>query len=267
MGVRISSSSLFRLGVVPSALALVTLSLIAQDKPPAAEAPRWSYITIYKIKPEMRSQFEAAQKEISAAYKQAGVPFRGVWQTRFGDMNEYVSASPLANFAALDGPNPVVKALGEDGSRALLQRAGATWSEATRVGGVDRADLSVGEMGAPPKFAVIMVMNVAPGRGADYETWMKNDFVPALKKGGGRLFCQQAIFGAGGPNTYVCAAPIDNMAAIDAGPPMWKSLGRAGADKMMTKMAGMMTSMQYSISQFRADLSNMPGPPATTSSK
>jgi hypothetical protein len=215
----------------------------------------------------MRSQFEAVQKEISAAYKQADVPFRGVWQTTFGDVNEYVSASPMVNFAALDSPSPLTKALGEDGSRALLQRAGATWIEAVRVGGVDRPDLSVGEMGAPPKYAVIMLTHVAPGRGLDYEAWMKSDFLPAVKKGAGRLFCQQAIFGGGGPNMYVCAAPLDNMAAIDAGPPMWKALGRAGADKMMAKSAGMVASTEYSISRFRADLSHIPGPPPTTSAK
>src|SRR5260221_2926553 len=140
MRIRVLCSGLFRLGVVLPAL----VSLIAQDKAPAPKGPEWSYVFIYKIKPEKGADFEAIQKEVSAAYKQAGVPFRVVWQTTFGDINEYVSVAPMANFAAMDAPSPVVKALGADKAADLLRRSSATVSGVTRVATVNRPELSTG---------------------------------------------------------------------------------------------------------------------------
>src|SRR5258708_7283598 len=213
MRIRVLCSGFFRLGVILRAL----VSLVAQDKAPAPKGPEWSYVSIYKIKPEKRADFEAIQKEVSAAYKQAGVPFRVVWQTTFGDINEYVSASPLANFAAMDGDSPVVKALGKDKSADLLRRSSATLNSVTRVATINRADLSTGLGPAgPPAYAVIMLTHVAPGRTQEYEAWLKSEYVPAFKKGGGEYYVEQAIFG-GGPDLYVSASPIPNMATIDAG--------------------------------------------------
>ena len=256
MHVPMLRSGFFRLGVVLPAL----VSLIAQDKAP--KGPEWSYVAIFKIKPEKRAEFEGIQKEISAAYKQAGVPFRVVWQTTFGDINEYVSVAPLANFAAMDAPSPVVKALGADKAADLLRRSSATVNGVTRVATINRADLSTGAgPSGPPAYAVIMLTHVAPGRSIEYEAWLKNDYVPAFKKGGGEYYVEQAIFGGGGPDLYVAASPVPNMATIDAGPPTWKSVGVAGAAKMQAKMAGVITSTDLSISHFRAELGYFAAPP------
>src|ERR1700682_4893445 len=243
MRVRMLCSGIFRLGVILPAL----VSLVAQDKAP--KGPDWSYVAIYKIKPEKRADFEATQKEISAAYKQAGVPFRVVWQTMFGDISEYVPLPPRANFAAMDAPSPVVKALGADKAADLLRRSSATVNGVTRVATINRADLSTGAgPSGPPAYAVIILTHVAPGRSQEYEAWLKSDYVPAFKKGGGEYYVEQAIFGGGGPDLYVAAAPVPNMAAIDAGPPTWKSVGVAGAAKLQAKMAGIITSTALVIS-------------------
>ncbi|MDP8981335.1 MAG: hypothetical protein M3O35_12180 [Acidobacteriota bacterium] len=250
MRVRIVRSGFFRLGVVLPALVSM---LSAQDKAP--KGPEWNYITIYKVKPEKRLEFEGIQKEVSAAYKQAGVPFRAVWQTTFGDINEYVSASPLVNFAAMDGDSPLVKALGKDKSADLLRRSAATLNSATRVATMTRADLSTGAgRSGPPAYAVIILTHVASGRALEYEAWLKSDYVPAFKKGGGEYYVEQAVFG-GGPDLYVSASPIPNMATLDGGPPTWKSVGVAGAAKMQAKMAGIITSLELSVSRFRTELS------------
>ena len=260
MRVRMLRSGFFRLGVVlPALVSIISWPAPAQDKAP--KGPEWSYVSIYKIKPEKRAEFEAIQKEVSAAYKQAGVPFRVVWQTTFGDINEYVSAAPLANFAAMDAASPVVKALGVDKSADLLRRSAATVNGVTRVATINRVDLSTGAGPAgPPAYAVIMLTRVAPGRNLEYEAWLKSKYVPAFKKGGGDYFVEQAIFG-GGPDLYVAASPVPNMATIDAGPPTWKSVGVAGAAKMQAKMAGIITSTDLSISRFRAELSYFAAPP------
>lgn len=60
-------------------------------------------MTTFHIKPDFRTEFEASQKEITAAYKKAGVAYRVVVQTMFGDLMEYTSIAPIANFAESDG--------------------------------------------------------------------------------------------------------------------------------------------------------------------
>jgi hypothetical protein len=57
-------------------------SVFAQSTP----APEWSVVTVATIKPDMRSDFEAFQKAITAAYKKAEVPSRAVLQTVMGDL-------------------------------------------------------------------------------------------------------------------------------------------------------------------------------------
>src|SRR6266496_4381921 len=123
-----------------------TLSGIAVAQPNAS--PDWSIITSTQIKPEYRTEYEAAQKEISAAYKKAGIPSRIVVQTIMSDLMEYTSIAPLAKYADLDGPSQLVKALGEAGSQRLLKRMGAYTNSIHRVTSLAIPDLSI--MGTSP---------------------------------------------------------------------------------------------------------------------
>src|SRR2546430_15682220 len=105
--------------LVSAGICALTISLsgisFAQPNP----APQWSVITVSQIKPEFRMEYEAAQKELSAAYKKAGIASRLVVQTILGDLEEYTTIVPLANYAEMDGPTPTVKTLGEAGSQLL----------------------------------------------------------------------------------------------------------------------------------------------------
>src|SRR5260370_26040102 len=87
-------------------------------------SPEWSVITTTQIRPEFRQEFEAVQKEISAAYKKADVPYRYVVQTILGDLEEYVSIAPLGKLAEMDGPSALVKAMGDAGSQRILRTIG-----------------------------------------------------------------------------------------------------------------------------------------------
>src|ERR1700693_1089983 len=100
--------SCFSVGAFFPALAL---SIVPAVTAQSTSAPEWSVVTITTIKPEMRSEYEAWQKEVSAAYKKAEVPSRAVLQTVLGDLFEYVAVAPLAHFVNMDGPSPLERAL------------------------------------------------------------------------------------------------------------------------------------------------------------
>src|SRR5437763_16085616 len=126
-------------GTIRVALVLSTVpAMMAQSTP----APEWSVVTLTTIKPEMRSEYEAFQKEMSAAYKKAEVPSRAVLQTIMGNVLEYVSVAPLAHFADMDGPSPIERALGKADAQGLIRKSVACTTSAHREASLPLKDLT-----------------------------------------------------------------------------------------------------------------------------
>lgn len=239
-----------------SVLAL-TATLFAQTP-----APQWSIITTTQIKPEYRTEYEAAQKEITAAYKKAGVPSRIVVQSILGDLMEYTSIAPLAKYADLDGPSPLVKALGEAGSQRLLKKMGAYTNSIHRVTSLAIPDISI--MGSSPDigdYVVVSVWRLFPGKGADFTAYMKDDYVPAMRKAGLENFwLSRPIFG-GNLEERITVRPLHKLAELDGGPLTIKALGAEKAQALAMKQAKIVESVSYTVDRIRPDLSLLPAPP------
>src|SRR5258708_1105529 len=241
---------------VSSALSLC-LSM-AQSKPgPMAT------VFVTQVKPGMARDWEALQKELNAGLKKGGTPRRSVSQTAiFGDLNTYVSISPIENFAQFDGPSPLSEGLGESGSAQLLSKINNCVVNSHRYGTRFREDLSWKPM-APAPLSIITFIRVAPGKRLDYEKFVKSDILPAMKKielDGYWVF--QTVLG-GDTNEYVTITPLKKFADLDAGIPLVHALGQAGADKVAAKSAGIITSMERIVSRARMDLSYAPYPAST----
>lgn len=238
---------------------------MAQDRPtktqPTAEAPQWLHITVMRVKPELVTEFVDFQKnETIPALKKAGVTSRDVWVTGvFGESFEYVFVTPIEKFAQYDSPSPIVRALGEEGARAygakLRRFLTSQHSYAVRM----RPDLSYqGKMTWPPKLAVVSWNRVAPGRSMEYEAYIKNDVLPAMKKAEVAGFLvSQTTFGGNG-NEYVSLVLRDNFAHLDKGPPAVQALGQEGANRLSQKTAGLVTNTERSIAHYNPDLSIAP---------
>ena len=236
-----------------AALALLSFPLVAQNQP----APQILVLTITTIKPDMRQQYEAFQKEVTAAYKKAGVANRYVWQTVMGDLTEYFSSYPIQDFSAMDGESVFVKALGQQKADDLLRRGATMWTSIRRGVLFERPDLSVYKEGTPQilPLALIFQTTVVPGRESDYEHWLGHESIPANKQGGlKQLWSYQALFN--GTSEYVSLYPMEKMATLNAGQPSWKMEGgRAASDKMEARIHGLVADTKMSIAQYRADLS------------
>src|SRR5258708_30268890 len=83
-------------------LTTLTIAIPSISTGQTAPSPEWSVITTTQIKPEFRQEYEAVQKEVSAAYKKAGIPYRYVVQTILGDVEEDVSIAPISKLADMD---------------------------------------------------------------------------------------------------------------------------------------------------------------------
>lgn len=228
-------------------------------------ADQWQVVTTFHIKPGYRTEFEATQKEVTAAYKKAGAPYRVVIQTLFGDLTEYTAAAPIANFAELDGSTTLVKALGNTASGRLLKRCGAYLSSVQRVAMLALNDISFETPVDPGDYVHIMTFHLRLGKGADFAAFMKSDYLPALRKGGvSNAWMNEPVFG-GNPNERVLIMRMHKLAELDDGPPVRRALGGDGARALGLKQAEIVESVSHLLGQIRTDLSLIPpAPPKST---
>jgi hypothetical protein len=210
----------------------------------------------------MRTEFEGWQKQMTAAYKKAEVPSRIVLQTVMGDLFEYVTVTPLAKFADMDGPSPLERAVGKDEAATVLRKGGMYITSVRRIASLAINDLSIQTpMPAPAPYYVVTSMRLVPGKGPEFTAWMKDEYMPAMKKAELKNFwVSQSVFG-GNPNERITVRPMKALGEIDAGPLATKALGAEGASKMMSHSAGVVESVQFSIVRFRPELSyELPSP-------
>jgi hypothetical protein len=95
--------------------------------PRTGEPPAMVRVIRTVVKPDKVDEFVALYKsEIVPAMKKAGVKTAAMARTRFGGpRSEFRSSASIDGWAALDGPAPVVQAMGEAKYRAFLAKYSA----------------------------------------------------------------------------------------------------------------------------------------------
>jgi hypothetical protein len=253
---------------VLSATALLLLGFASAQtgqaqQPSTQAAPRERIsITMVSVKPEMIAEFENLIKnETNPALAKGGAKWRDVWQTAtFGNFFEYAIVAPVDNFAEYDSPGALEKGLGKEGFAAWRAKAGRLVNSVRAFVMEVRPDLShFTKMTGPPKMAVVSYIHVAPGRNAEYESYIKNEMLPVVKQSqvAGYWF-HQTILG-GDPNEYVVVVLHDNYAELEKGPVARRVLGQEGAMKLAQKLApGVVTSVERTVIRYVPGLSYRP---------
>ena len=233
--------------------------------PQAAPTPEFLAITVVSVKPEMMGEFQNFMKNTTnPALRKGGLQSREVWQNTgaAGDPFEYVFVTPVAKFADFDGPSALEKGLGPQGMPAWQTKAGSLVNSVRRFIIRTRPDLSfVAQRTGAPKLAVVHFVHVAPNRNNDYESFLKNDFVPVMKQAGVTYLVSQTIFGGNG-NEYITLTMRDSFADLDKGPIPIQVLGQEAAQKLTQKLpAGVVVNLERSITRFVPELSLIPSTP------
>lgn len=236
----------------------------APTKEPAG-SPMMFSLQLVRVKPDMLSEWTDLQKEEAIpALKKGGVPWRAVWQTAvFGEAYEFVMIQPIENFKQFDGDSPMQKALGQAGLRTYAEKLRRMVVSSRILAMSFRPDLSIEHpMTAPPKMAVVSVVQAMPGRQLTLENLIRTEVVPAMKKAGvAGYHVNQTVLG-GSPFEYVTVVEIDNFADLDKGSPFVRALGKAGADQLTMKLSGVVSNLERFVSRYSADLSFGPDMPA-----
>jgi len=231
-----------------SILSVIAVSATAWAQ---SDGPSWIQVNVVKVKPEYQSEFIELQKnEITPFVKKSGSPWRSAWRTGvYGNSYTYVFVTPIESFADYDKPLDLDPGVAAKFTKYVADR--------DSYAAIYRPDLSKErDNSTPPNVIVVSDIGVAPGRGAEYAEYIKNDVLPYMsdpKSGVEGFEVSQNIFG--GPVTWTTVTYLPNFAFIDGGSSASRVLDEAERRTLAKKRVGLVTSVQRSIAQFIPELS------------
>jgi len=240
--------------------------------------PVWMQLTLVRVAPANIDDYIAAQRDVTNRLRRgggggggatadagggggrggggggagagAGQNFRLVSRSEFGDTYRFVIQTPAANLAAFDAAGR-----NTDPELALLNAKALRYV----TGQESYAIRNMAEISNPmpqnqqPALMVINVVHVTPGREQDYYNLMKGEFLPHFDKANVFHTTGNVVFG--GPGGFIHYYFYNNFAALDAGSPVVKALGAAGAQAVTSKFAGIVTSSEQWITRLVPELS------------
>jgi len=236
-----------------------------QTKPEAAAAPQFMTVNVVHVKPEMAVEWEEFQKkETIPTLQKAGIQQRDAWRTVFGENYEVAFVTSMGSLAVRDEPNPIVKALGEEGARTYAAKNRRFIASSRSLVIRTRPDLSYAPPSSePPKLAVLSSLSIAPGHMTDYENHVKTDVLPIQKKAQSLGYLvSQTIFGGDG-NEFVTLTLVNSFADLDKGPAAVRVLGADGAAKLSAKTSGIITRSERIVIRYDPELSFKVGTSST----
>jgi hypothetical protein len=251
-------------GVLIAAAATLPSAQTAKSAPARPQLYQAVFVTVQPG--TMTAYTDYQQKDVMPALKKAGVPARIAWSSgAFGDNYAFAFFSPVANLSQYDGPNPMVKALGEQAAEEVAAK-GAKMITSRRVVLVrTHPELGIqGDPAAPPApLAIITHVTVADGRRAEFETLIKREVVPVMQQAKVKEYDVLEVIYGEESGTYYTALPYESYEAIGKGHPFQIVLGDEGTKKLEAKFAGITTHVERFVARHRPDLSFRQSAPST----
>ncbi len=223
-------------------------------------------VTEDNLKPGMSDAFqEFYRKETRPAYEKAGYKQVSVYTTAtFGELGEFVTIRPIESEKHFDEPNFLVKALGEAGAKAWIARRAQLVASTRSFLMQSRPEMS---LPAPPnqtaKLAFVFRQSVAPGRAADFESFIRNDALPIIKKAAPKGYFVAKVGIGGDTDEYHTVVLLDSFAEHEK----WEqALVKEGYVQMAAKRAGIVMRRESAVYRYIPELS-LPQPASQQAAK
>ena len=248
-----------------SVLGILGLLAITALQPVAAQTPatgpmksRMLQLTIVTLRPDMvRAYIDYQKSDVIPALQKGGVAWRDSWRTAaFGDLFQVANVTEITGFEQYDAPAPVRKALGDEGYAAYQAKVGSMVSSVKTYAIRTRPDLSyVADPAYQPKMAILTTVDVPADKLAEFEAFIKNDWIPALKTGGGKYYVVSQVVYGGSTTQYHTLVGVDNFAEIGKGHPVMRALGEEGVVKLMARTGSFTRHIERTVIRLDPDLS------------
>ncbi|HEX4946413.1 MAG TPA: hypothetical protein VFZ34_07120 [Blastocatellia bacterium] len=247
--------------IVFATLFLLVSSTLAQNQTPPTSLQNLYLVTEVRVQQGMGQEYlELMKNEDLPALKKGGAKQRNAFtKSIFGELGGYIFIQPIESLKQLDEPGgPRIKALGAEGARALNQKR-TRLTDSTRNYLVQlRPDLSanVPKPDTPPaKGAFAIRLTIAPGRTAEYESYVKNDVLPILQKAYPKGVLTAKVLLGGDGNEYRVLALVDSFEELEKN---MLTAVREGFMKIQSKSAGIVLHAESSVVRYVPELSIQP---------
>ena len=236
-------------------LPILVGALVSATFPITSFAQTRSRVVVTDVKPEMQWEWLAIQQnEVLPALKKSGVKSQTVYSSGvFGRAGEFVTVQPLPSMADFDGPNPLLKALGQPAFARLNERTRRCINSQTAYMST-RWDDASNITDTPPNVLISVRYRLTAGKADEVRAIMKSDVLPVYKKG--KVYLAVNARGPGAnPSDITMITGFSKYADWDGGPYLTHAVGAAEAAKINAKMNGMRTLIEVIVRQRVADLS------------
>ena len=214
-------------------------------------------MTAIQVHPGMEIEFENFMKaEVIPALRKGGVKEMSGWKTAvFGEAGRYIFTSPIGSLAEFDNPNPLIKAVGQEGMPAIMAKTQKPVSGMRTFTMMDRPDLGI----TPPdryvaKLGFQVRATIAPGREVDYENVMKA-MMEVLKKTNAKGVLAGKVGLGGNPNEYHSVVLLDSFADMQK---FAQAFAKEIAAARLPSVAGILLNMEYAVYARIPELSIQP---------
>jgi len=235
---------------------------------PAAKR-QWYHIQENVLKPGVANEYyEFRAKERIPALKKAGYKHQEFWlSAAVGTGGTIYTVEMWDDLSAFDQPqNRLTKALGEEGARALGKKTSQYFAEGGSHAWLALSDPELSwteQMTTAPKLAIVGRVKVARGRRADFRNYIKNDYLPIVKKSVARGYQVLSVVYGGDVGEYITLTFFDSFTEMEKNDPSQTSVqnrvaGEGAGQKNTQKTVGIIANLERTIIRFRPDLSILP---------
>jgi hypothetical protein len=229
--------------------------------------PRLSLVNQYTIRPGMMTEYLAwSLKEARPLYLKAGIKEAYFFTNLYGDRSIATYIEVHDSFAAIKERHAAFDKINGAEAVAAMRNGANRYIENIHT---IISELLPDLTWRNPKrqemapYYVLLRRWIAPFREPDYENYLKNDYLPLLKKADGPGLAVTRFRFGGETGVYNVLAPIYDLADFDSPLPVPKSIGQEAYRKLQQKgLAGVVARSETRVLQLRPELSVLPAPSA-----
>jgi hypothetical protein len=221
----------------------------------AQDESSWMRVDYLQVLPRELDEFiELQLEEINPALRNAGVPWRSAWRTaEFGNTYERLFVTPIESLAELDFGGPLARVLEPDRLNRIRDRVRRTLASRQSYAVRYRPDLSVeSDDVSGLRLAWITSLQVAPGRGADWEAFLR-DNVPQFRGADVVFGVYERVFGPGA-SVWQIVENHASFAELDRPTILQRTFGER-ADEVAARLSGVLLSIERTVLQYDPELS------------
>jgi hypothetical protein len=224
---------------------------------PAQQQPLIRSIVRFRLKPDRVNDFNAVMRERAALLKKAGSErYFTVWVAQSGP-REVAVVRYHQKWSELGRSRDPKMAESATAMANLTTRMNACVESAERVIDEIVPDNSMPRMGSLPPFIRAGRLLAQPGKVNDVLAVLKEETLPAMKKGGVTTWgVARTRYGAP-TNELHTYLGLSGWGDLDQPSPMRKALGEEAYQKYLAKLGPMLTSVEYTIYSLNPEMSHM----------